>query len=39
LIETTLTTVAGFGTYSVTHSLHAAGVIAVVTAEESAGEE
>lgn len=37
LIEITLTTVAAFGSYLVAHSLHASGVIAVVTAGLMAG--
>jgi CPA1 family monovalent cation:H+ antiporter len=37
LIETTLTTIAAFGTFLVAHWLHASGVIAVVTAGLIAG--
>lgn len=37
LIETTFTTIAAFGSYLVAHSLHASGVIAVVTAGLLAG--
>ncbi len=37
LIEITLTTIAAFGSYLVAHSLHASGVIAVVTAGLMAG--